>query len=383
MSIRKFDEAAVNSLHILHTEAATGWGGQEIRVFQEARLLLERGHRVSIVCRPETPLGKHCQDLVEPGFKYYPVSMQRTLSPSSFLGLFRAIRKSRPDILHTHSSIDSWLASIIGKLLGIPVVRSRHISIPVNKVFPNSLIYTYFPDRIVTSGEAISEVLYELPGLSREKVVSISAGVDLRRFDYHISGEPVRRELNVSAGQPLIGKIGVVRGWKGHDYFLEAAPHVLRKFPNARFVIVGDGPGFNEINSKMRAAGLEKSMTLLGHREDVPQIMAALDVQVMASTAGEGTPQVIPQAFAMKTPLVATPIGSIPDLLGHGERGILVEAKNGKSLADGILKYLDDPDLSGPITESAYAYCRAHLTIDQMMSHTLNVYQDVLKRPLL
>ncbi|MEE9259424.1 MAG: glycosyltransferase family 4 protein [Nitrospinaceae bacterium] len=294
------------------------------------------------------------------------------------LRLVKIIKESRPDILHTHSSIDSWLASVIGKFLGVPIVRSRHISIPVKNIFPNTLIYSSFPERIITSGEAISEIISGLPGVAAETVVSIPAGVDLRRFDCRISGDGIRRKLNVEPDQPLVGKIGVVRGWKGHDYFLEAVPHVLEHCPKARFVIVGDGPGYDEVNAKMRAKGLETSLTMMGHREDVPEIMAALDVQVMASIAGEGTPQVIPQAFAMKTPLVATPIGSIPDLLGHGERGILVEPKSGKSLAEGILKILNDPGLSGPMTESAYEYCRKHLTVNEMIDRTLSVYYEVL-----
>ena len=143
-------------------------------------------------------------------------------------------------------------------------------------------------------------------------------------------------------------------------------------------MIVGDGPGFEQIRSKIRAAGLEDKVTLLGYREDVPEIMAALDVQVLASFTGEGTPQVIPQAFAMRTPVVATSIASIPELLGNGERGVLIEPRNSRSLAEGVLKLIGDPDLAVHLAKNAHSFCRKELTVDKMIDATLAVYEAVV-----
>ncbi len=366
-------------LHILHTEAAAGWGGQEIRVLQETSILLERGHRVSLVCRPGSSLEKRCRSLSGLSFDCRSIDMK--MSPGAFALLYRYFKEKCPDIVHTHSSNDSWLGGLAGRFAGIPVVRSRHVSLPVNDFFPNHLLYSYLPKRIITSGSAISKMVKQIRGVDPNKVVSISAGVDLRRFDMALSGNMIRAELRVRPSQPLIGKVGVIRGWKGYDDFLEAIPIVLEKASEARFVIVGDGPGFEQIQSKILAAGLGDQVTLLGHREDVPEIMAALDVQVLASHSGEGTPQVIPQAFAMRTPVVATSIASIPDLLGNGERGVLIEPRNPRSLAEGVLKLIGDPDLAVRLAENAYSFCRKELTVDKMTDATLAVYEAVLSSP--
>ena len=304
--------------------------------------------------------------------------MNRAFSLKAFNTLYGYINQINPDIIHTHSSIDSWLGGIVGKTVGIPVVRTRHVSLPVKDFFPNHLLYSYFPERILTSGHAISDMVKKIRCVDPRKVVSIPAGVDLRKFNSAISGEKIRAELKVKPDQALVGKIGVIRGWKGHDYFLEAIPLILRQIPNAQFVIVGDGPGFNQIKSKVKIADLESKVVLLGHREDVPEIMAALDVQVLASFAGEGTPQVIPQAFAMKTPIVGTKIASIPELLGNGERGVLIEPKNAPSLAEGILKLIEDPNLAVGLTKKAYSFCQNELTIDKMMEATLAIYEEVV-----
>ena len=368
-------------LHILHTEAAAGWGGQEIRVLQETRLLLERGHRVSLVCQADSPLEERARSISSSRFHLIPISMKSALSLWVFLTLYRYVSKNNLDVIHTHSSVDSWLGGVVGKLSGVPVIRTRHVSLPVNDFFPNHLLYSYIPQRILTSGNMISDIVKQVRCVDSNKVVSIPAGVDLRKFDSEISGEKIREELKVDSNQILIGKIGVVRGWKGHNYFLEAIPLILKKIPYAKFVIVGDGPGFKEIKSKVKLAGIDNKVDLLGHREDVPEIMAALDVQVLASFAGEGTPQVIPQAFAMKTPVVATKIASIPDLLGQGERGILIEPENALSLAEGVLKLIRNPDIAKRLVENAYSFCLKELTVDKMMDSTIAIYEEVASSP--
>ena len=369
----------MKSLHILHSESATGWGGQEIRIFQESQLLLERGHRVSLVCQPTSYLYKKSLAISSPNFNCYPLLMKSTVNPFSIVSIFKILKKTKADIIHTHSSIDSWLVGSVAKLSQIPVIRSRHISIPINNMFPNNLLYSRIPRKIITSGEAISEVVKSVPGVNPGNVKSVSAGVDFRRFDFKINGIKIREELGVNPGQPLIGKIGVIRGWKGYNYLLEAAPIILKKFPDARFVFVGNGPGFEQTKSIAKSLGLEQKLTFLGHRDDIPEIMAGLDIQVLASFAGEGTPQVIPQAFAMKTPLVATRVGSIPEMLGQGKRGILVEPKNSVDLANGIINLIENPGIRNELAEKGYEFCRNELGVDRMIDETITIYEEALK----
>ena len=369
----------MKSIHILHSEAATGWGGQEIRVFQESCLLLERGYRVSLICQPGSPLAGNASKIESPDFKCYPIKMGRNVNPFSIFQIYRTLKKIRPDIANTHSSIDSWQVSFCCKALKIPIVRSRHVSIPVKNYFPKKTIYSYFPEKIITSGKAVQAIMQSIDGVRKEKVVSITAGVDMQRFDHNISRETIRAELGLKTDQPLIGKIAVIRGWKGHDYFLESVPRVLEKIPNARFIIVGDGPGFNEIKKKVSDRKLGSSLTLLGYREDVPEIMAGLDILVLASIEGEATSQVIPQAFAMKTPVVATRAGGIPEILDDGKLGVLVETRSGKALADGMLTLLENPDVSQSFVNKAYQFCQQELSIDKMMEQTIAVYEDIIE----
>ena len=182
----------------------------------------------------------------------------------------------------------------------------------------------------------------------------------------------------MSPHEPLIGKVAVIRSWKGYEYFVDSVPLVLDKFPDARFVIVGSGPGYETIRSKIEKQGLNKHIFMLGHREDIPEIMAALDIHCVASYAIEGTTQVIPQAFAMKTPVVSALTASIPPILGNGEWGILVEPKNPQDMANGIIKLLTEPKLARSMAEKAYTFCKNELSIDIMIDQTIAVYHEVL-----
>jgi glycosyltransferase involved in cell wall biosynthesis len=184
--------------------------------------------------------------------------------------------------------------------------------------------------------------------------------------------------LGVSQYQPLIGKIAVIRGWKGHDYLIDSVPLVLKHFPDARFVIVGSGPGYESVYTRIKNHGVEKYVFMLGHREDIPEIMAALDVHCVASFAIEGTTQVIPQAFAMKTPVVSTRMVSILPLIGDGERGVLVKLKDSQDMANGIMKILNDRKSAAIMAEKAFTFCKTDLSIDRMIEKTIAVYEEVL-----
>ena len=364
--------------HILHSEAAPGWGGQEIRVFQECQLLLERGHRVTIVCQPGGPLSNRCSEINHPDLNYFPLPMKQPFNPLTLYSLIKIIKSTGPDILHSHSSIDSWLIAIAGAILNIPVIRSRHVMIPIRNHIFNRWLYTRAPRRVLASGKGIVQAVSKHTGISPDKIISMPAGVDFRKFDFQVSGKKIRTELGIGLHQPLIGIVSVIRSWKGHEHFVDSVPLVLEKFPDARFAIVGSGPGYESLRTKVKKQGLEQEIFVLGHREDIPEIMAALDIHCVASYGLEGTTQVIPQAFAMKTAVVATRMDSIIPMLGDGEWGILVEPENPQDLAKGIIQLLTEPELAQSMAEKAYIFSKNELSIDKMMEKTISVYNEVL-----
>jgi glycosyltransferase involved in cell wall biosynthesis len=162
--------------------------------------------------------------------------------------------------------------------------------------------------------------------------------------------------------------------------FLEAARDVLAREPRARFLIVGDGVGFDEVSRRVRDMGLEASVRLTGFRRDIPEVMAALDVLVLPSIRSEAIPQVIPQALAVGTPVVASTVGGSPELIRDGENGRLVPPGDASALAGAILALLADPDRARAMALAGQAVIRERYSIDATMTRTTAVYRELLER---
>jgi glycosyltransferase involved in cell wall biosynthesis len=195
-----------------------------------------------------------------------------------------------------------------------------------------------------------------------------------------VSGAAVRAELGLSPAAPVVGLVANVRGSKGHAVFLEAAREVLRARPGARFLIVGDGVGFDDVRRRVGAMGLGGEVIMTGFRRDVPEVMAALDVLVLPSTKSEATSQVIPQALAVGTPVAAAATGGIPEIVRDGETGRLVPPGDAGALARAVLALLEDPVAARAMARAGQAVIRAGYSADAAMRATTTVYRSLLNR---
>src|SRR5262249_33512661 len=162
---------------------------------------------------------------------------------------------------------------------------------------------------------------------------------------------------------------------KGHAYFLEAARLVLRERPDARFLIVGDGIGFDDVRRRVKEMDLESHVIMTGFRRDVPEVMAALDVLVLPSIKSEALSQVIPQAPAGGPPGVGSTVGGTPGVVRDGETGRLVPPADAPALAAAILDLVRDPAGARALARRGQAFVLAQHSIDAIMTRTLSVYE--------
>jgi glycosyltransferase involved in cell wall biosynthesis len=327
-------------LIILHSEWSTGWGGQEIRIYNEVTWLRRRGHAASLMVPPGSALGTRAERADIP-VAWIP--MPRALDPRAVTRIARRLRSARAQVLVTHSSVDAWTGGLAARLVGVPVVRMRHLSVPVQRNPFSRAVYVGLCDKIVTTGEAIRTLLVERLEVPPAKVVSIPTGVDLEEFNPSwIDRERIRTEIGVGGYTPLLGMIGVLRSWKGHLVFLQALRRVSEKLPDVQAVLVGDGPFRSVIQEAIKCHGLEARVHLLGHRENVAEILGGLDMVVSASTAAEGIPQALLQSLAMRRLVVASDVGGIPEVIHPGETGWLVRPGDPDALGEAIVEALAD-----------------------------------------
>lgn len=367
------------SLSILHTEASDGWGGQEIRILLEMEGLQKRGYRILLAAPPKSQILKEAKGR---GIQVEAVSMNRSRWLAACIALWRLIQKEGIDIINTHSSDDSWIASIAAYFSNPRplLVRTRHLSTPISNRITSRLLYDRLPDGIITTGEVIKAEMVERNRFCAEKIISIPTGVDLSRFNPNCIGKGLREEWGIPPSAPLVGTIGVLRSWKGHSFFIQAARLVLQKRPEFVFFIVGDGPGRPYLEKQIREHRVEEKVRMIGHYHDVERAFAALDLFVLASTANEGVPQAVLQAFAMRIPVISTAVGGIPEVVKTGETGRLVPPKDPRALADQILLHFDRPSIGEAMAEAGRRLVEEKYSLEQMLDRVEQFHYQLLRK---
>jgi glycosyltransferase involved in cell wall biosynthesis len=358
-------------LTILHTESSMGWGGQEIRIVQESLGMIGRGHHLVIAAPAESVIFKKAQ---EAGIRTVATVFNKR-DPFSILKMRSIIAGERPDVLNTHSSSDSWVVSLAAKLSGsgVKIIRTRHLSTPISRTIMSRFIYQTLPDAVMTTGEEIRKTMIRKNGYDGSKIFSVPTGIDTGRFDPSIARPSISREGFT------VGMVGVLRSWKGHKYLLDAIPEILSGIPSVHFYIAGDGPQRDNIVSMINDLRLQQNVTMLGHRDDIPEALASLDLVAHPSYANEGVPQTILQAFAMEKPVVASNIGAIPEVVIDGKTGLLIEPRRPDLIAHAVIRLYNDESLRLRLAREAKKLVLSEYSLEHMLDKIELIYDRIMR----
>jgi glycosyltransferase involved in cell wall biosynthesis len=192
------------------------------------------------------------------------------------------------------------------------------------------------------------------------------------------SGHDVRAELSLR-DVPLIGTVCELRPEKAVDLLVDATAALRRDRLPVQLVIVGDGPEETRLRAQISARGLDAAVHLMGRRDDVPDILAALDVAVCCSDF-EGTPLSVVEYMAAGLPIVATQVGGLPELVHDGENGLLVERRDASGLAAAIGKLLRDAELRRTLGETGRERQRRELGLEAMVAAFEELYLELYAR---
>ena len=363
-------------LAIVHTESSLGWGGQEIRILSESQGLIRRGHAVRLLAPAGARIVEEAPRFGVP-VEVLPIANKR---PRGLLALARWLRANSCDVVNTHSSTDSWLASLALVTLGrpAPVVRTRHISAPVPKNAASRWLYARAASRVVTAGEAIRRQLIEDNGFPAGRIESVPTGIDAGRF---APGDraAARALLCLPPQKFLVGIVATLRSWKGHRYLVEA----MAVLPETiELVIVGDGPQRAALEAQIRDSGLGARVRMAGNRDDVLPWLQALDAFALPSYANEGVPQALVQAMLAGLPCVTTGAGSIPELALHERTALVVRAQDAAALAAAIARLAVEPTLRARLGQQAREHCLGRYTLERMLDRMEAIFASVAGRAM-
>lgn len=366
-------------MNIVHTEASCGWGGQEIRILDEARGMIERGHKVMLLCPQEARIYREAPLYGVPVMAL-PIGKKRLRGVTA---LRRWFKQHTIDVVNTHSSTDSWLVALAcATLHGAPaVVRTRHISAPVPDNAPTRWLYRRAARMVVTTGERLRETLMRDNGVPAQQAVSIPTGIDTEK--YHpaspIERVQARSKAGVVPGEFAIGIVATLRSWKGHRYLIDAFAILCAREPDKpmRLVIVGDGPQRAALEKQVADGDLTDRVLFAGDRSDVEHWLHAFDLFVLPSYANEGVPQALMQAMLAGLCCVTTSIGSLGEIARDGVTACVVPTQDTAALAASIQALMANEHLRRTLGAQARAWCAEHCSRTRMLDAMEDVFERV------
>jgi glycosyltransferase involved in cell wall biosynthesis len=251
----------------------------------------------------------------------------------------------------------------------VKTVATRRVDFPLRGPFSR---WKYAScRRVIAVSRAIASVM-EADGFPADRVSLVYEGVPDRKPED--GGAAILRSLGVPDGAPVVGNVAALTGHKDHATLLDAAQVVLRRRPDACFVIAGDGPLRRELEARAREQGLSGRVLFAGFRTDVDRLLPAFSVFCLSSHL-EGLGTSLLDAMAFGLPVVATAAGGIPEAVEHGVTGLVVPVRRPDALARALLEVLEDGDLRRRLGAAGRARFLERFTADRMVEETLRVYQ--------
>ncbi|PID58126.1 hypothetical protein CSB45_05415 [candidate division KSB3 bacterium] len=292
------------------------------------------------------------------------------------------------DLIRTYGLKADIIGRLVRKLLGIPVhITSVRSTDPWRKWYHVLLdsLTSSCTDLYLSNSEAGRIAVCRRERVPEAKTFTIPNGIDLTRFNPLSIDENRVKAMKACWGiGPSTKTIGIVANlcrMKGHDQLIDALPQIQSRFPDLKCLCAGTDFLNGKIQQYARRRSSEQAVIFSGFQKDIPEILALIDIFVLPSL-WEGMPTAILEAMAMKTPVIASAVGGIPELLEHGKSALLIPPAEPDALAEAVLSLLDNPEFSNELAENAYQRVHKHFSLDAMVSQTEALYERLIDQHL-
>ena len=376
------------SLRVAHIIKATRISGAEAHLLALLPGLRERGvdARLIMLVEPDKPMDDMLQRAEACGIPTSRLSIGRDIDPRALWKLRRAIRGIKPDLLHTHLVHADLYGYLAGRAAGASlVISSRHNDDPFRYRDRWRRIHRWLWRRVdagIAISHAIKNFAVEIEDAPAEKITVVHYGDDsLWQSDSDIreARERLRTELGLPPDARILGMVCRLVEQKGIPYALDATRRVQDSCKNTHLVIAGDGEKAVELRRLAKALGIAERAHWLGWREDAADLMAGFDILLMPSL-WEGFGLVLLEAMSRRVPVIASRVSAIPEIVVHGETGILIEPRDVEGMAAAITRLLSDRTLRMHMGLLAAARVEEHFSRQRMVDNTLKVYRELLNR---
>lgn len=303
----------------------------------------------------------------------------RSLDMKSIRAFQRLFKDEKPQIVHTHASLSARAAA---KLAGVKaIIHTKHcLDSPKTgiKKAVSAGINKQLSSRIIAVSEAVEQNLIDA-GMPKKMIKVIYGGVDAIEKLPPEQIHDIKSSYGIDDKDLVFGVAARLAEVKGHKYLIEAAEEVLKKHSGIRFVIAGTGPMEAQLKQMVEDKGLKQSFVFTGFIRDIGRLYNIFDVNMICSVS-EALCLGLIEGMSIGKPMIGTKVGGVPEVIQHGETGLLVQPRNPKELAEAILKLADNAELRKAMGTKAAAIMQEKFSASFMAKEILKLYIDAVSK---
>lgn len=333
------------------------------------------GHYFDLLCQHQVPV--------------IELPRKTAYDPTPIWKIAQIIHREKVQVLHTFGFYAGLFGRLATYLSRPPLVISseratrawmKHLHNPA--YFSIDRLLAGRTDVFIANAEAVKQFAISDKGLPSERIVVVYNGIDTTRF----SDVPANSQIAISdkygflPDDRVIGMIARLDPMKDHQTFLQAAKVLLNYYPNAKFLIVGDGPLRPKLETIVQQLEIQSSVCFAGTQHDADLIhhMARMDVVVSASKEGEGCSNSILEAMCMGKALVVTDAGGNPELVSSGATGVIVPITDSFAMSQAIATLLNNEGMRIRLGQNAREYAQRKFSVARMVAETTQIYEQKL-----
>ncbi len=320
------------------------------------------------------------KDFESAGIKVVETDKKFKIDPIFFFRLFYAIKKEKPEILHTFMFTSNTWGRIAGIFNRVPIIISSERCVDLYKKWYHRLIdnlLIHFTKIIIANSYAVKDFYQNRERIPETRIKVIHNGIDIKTNENNGILTSKIKELGLENAKHIISCAGRFTEQKGFIYLIKAIPLILKEFPLTYFVFIGDGPLKDVFKKEVQKSGIEKNVLFTGYRKDVSDIFSISDIVAVPSLF-EGMPNVVLEAMIAKKPVIGTNIPEISEIIKDAINGILVPVKNSYALAEKIIYLLKNPSIALKIGQEGYTTVIKEYSSEKMIQAYENIYIDCL-----
>jgi len=366
-------------INVLHIIGSLQVGGAENQVVTLVQALNNARYTVDVCCLIDQ--GKQAPLLESQGINVFALNMRLRYWPLAAFKLYRLMKRLDIKIVHAHLYESGIWGRLVGKLAGVPVFITTEHGMTLWKKRRHVVVEGFanrFTDKMLAVSEDIRQRRIKHQNVPPEKIITLPNAVNIERFTAAPKADQIREQLGLDPSAPVIGTVARLVPPKRLDYLLETAAIVCQTIPKARFVIIGDGPLRQSLENQAQQLGLlPDKIQFLGSRQDIPKLLAMLDIFTLSSER-EGLPVSLLEAMAASKPVVVTSVGGIPEIIEHRHNGLLVPPHNPAALAESIVGLIQNQPLREKLAAQGHQTIKAQYSVTAIAQRIIDLYDEIL-----